>query len=345
MSAVISVIAIIAIIVCVVYASNVKKKENEIASNYNKAAKQLKAANKAVQEAEDKMKMAENKQRELEISRRYSDERVAQAEEKYNNLLRKYKEESSKSQEELDKFFAAQRNTRQSELDTEFENLRRANELKLRSEFVNQKTQLDDALAKELERVEKTKEAAIHSQDSILADTQFQQQRFEALLEPLKKYEMDKQALLFYTIQVPDEYKEDINFLVTTVSQKVQHPDIINKLVWAEYVKPYLDETIKRAGIEDKPGIYKITSIETGKCYVGKSTNIKKRIQDHFKSAIGISTIADQAVHHEIWRSGFWNWTIEPIIYCDKDELSDLEKYYIDFFKAQEFGYNRKGGG
>ena len=125
----------------------------------------------------------------------------------------------------------------------------------------------------------------------------------------------------------------------------MQHPDIINKLVWAEYVKPYLDETIKRAGIEDKPGIYKITSIETGKCYVGKSTNIKKRIQDHFKSAIGISTIADQAVHHEIWRSGFWNWTIEPIIYCDKDELSDLEKYYIDFFKAQEFGYNRKGGG
>jgi excinuclease UvrABC nuclease subunit len=64
-------------------------------------------------------------------------------------------------------------------------------------------------------------------------------------------------------------------------------------LVWAEYVKPYIDETFKRVGIEDKAGIYKITNLETGKCYIGKSTNIKKRLTDHFKSSIGIKTIAD----------------------------------------------------
>jgi hypothetical protein len=32
---------------------------------------------------------------------------------------------------------------------------------------------------------------------------------------------MERQQRLFYTIQVPDEYKEDIDFLLTTVSQKV----------------------------------------------------------------------------------------------------------------------------
>jgi excinuclease UvrABC nuclease subunit len=63
--------------------------------------------------------------------------------------------------------------------------------------------------------------------------------------------------------------------------------------VWAEYVKPYIDETFKRANIKDEPGIYKITDLETGKCYIGKSTNMKKRIADHFKSSIGIKTIAD----------------------------------------------------
>jgi len=63
--------------------------------------------------------------------------------------------------------------------------------------------------------------------------------------------------------------------------------------VWAEYVKPYMDDTFKRVGIEDKPGIYKITNINTGKPYIGKSTNIKKRLQDHFKSAVGIQSIAD----------------------------------------------------
>ena len=59
------------------------------------------------------------------------------------------------------------------------------------------------------------------------------------------------------------------------------------------------------------------------------------------KSVVGISTIADQAVHHAIAREGYWNWTIEPIIYCEKDKLNELEKYYIDFFKAKEFGYNK----
>jgi excinuclease UvrABC nuclease subunit len=54
-----------------------------------------------------------------------------------------------------------------------------------------------------------------------------------------------------------------------------------------------MDDTFKRVGIEDKPGIYKITNINTGKPYIGKSTNIKKRLQDHFKSAVGIQSIAD----------------------------------------------------
>lgn len=171
------------------------------------------------------------------------------------------------------------------------------------------------------------------------------QQLYESILGPLKQYEKDQQEKLFYTIQVPEEYREDINYLLTVVNAQVKHPDIISKLVWAEYVKPYMDDMIKRVGIKDEPGIYKITNIDSGKSYVGKSTNVKKRLQDHIKSSVGISSIADQFVHHEILKTGLWNWTFEIITYCDKDKLSELEKYYINFFKTQEFGYNRKEGG
>ena len=171
------------------------------------------------------------------------------------------------------------------------------------------------------------------------------QQLYESILEPLKQYEKDQQERLFYTIQIPEEYREDINYLLTIVNAQVKHPDIISKLVWAEYVKPYMDDMIKRVGIKDEPGIYKITHIDSGKPYIGKSTNVKKRLQDHIKSSVGISSIADQFVHHEILKTGLWNWTFEVITYCDKDKLSELEKYYINFFKTQEFGYNRKEGG
>ncbi len=181
--------------------------------------------------------------------------------------------------------------------------------------------------------------------DEIKEQVEYQEQKFQSLLAPLQQYEKDQQAKLFYTVQTPEEYREDIDFLLTTVSQKVAHPDIISKLVWSEYIKPYIDETFKRIGAKDEPGIYKLTNINTGKAYIGKSTNVKKRIADHYKSAVGITTIADQKVHHEMLKSGIWNWTIEIITYCEKDKLNELEKYYIDFFKTQEYGYNRNSGG
>lgn len=181
--------------------------------------------------------------------------------------------------------------------------------------------------------------------DQLKNETEFSQERFNGIRKTLATYEKDRQSRLFATIQVPDEFHDDIEFLLTTVSAKVQHPDVINKLVWTEYIKPYLEETFKRIEIKPEPGIYKLTNLDSGKAYIGKSTDVKKRIADHFKSSVGMKSIADQAVHHEILKTGIWNWTIEVIIYCDKDKLSELEKYYIDFFKTQEFGYNRNAGG
>ena len=286
-----------------------------------------------------------NEKNNLQNELIYNQNLLTDYQNKILTVQNKYREELNKKTEDLNVYFEHQKNTRQSEMDTDFERLWREKEENLNNKYIKFEREELEKEHKFRQEVQTNIEAAQKSQDNILADTLYQQQRYEALLEPLRQYEMEQQERLFYTIQVPDEYKDDINFLITTVSQKVQHPDIINKLVWAEYVKPYIDGTFKRVGVEDKPGIYKITNIDSGKCYIGKSTNVKKRITDHFKSSIGIKTIADQAVHHEIWKTGFWNWTIEIVIYCEKEQLNELEKYYIDFFKSNVFGYNKTGGG
>ena len=212
--------------------------------------------------------------------------------------------------------------------------------------------QLQEYEVKRLAQTEIIKNECIEAENKyfeecnkIKADTEYMRQQYEALLEPIKQYLKDKQEKYFYTIQLPEEFQDDIEFLLTTVAAKVQHPDIISKLVWAEYVKPNLDNTFKRIEIKAEPGIYKLTSLENGMAYIGKSTDVKKRIADHFKSSIGIRSIADQAVHHAILKEGFWNWSIEIITYADKEKLNELEKYYIEFFKTQEFGYNKNSGG
>ena len=43
-------------------------------------------------------------------------------------------------------------------------------------------------------------------------------------------------------------------------------------------MRPYLDSACKRIGINNEPGIYKITNINDNKSYIGKSTDMKKRI-------------------------------------------------------------------
>ena len=259
---------------------------------------------------------------------------LSDARDEYNHLV-------NEKMTELDSLMNEQRKKRQESLDETFNEKKAVLESELEKTLKECDEQTEYAKKWMANQIE---EAQTKVKEYQLAEEQ-QRERFLSLRKPLLQYEMDKQAKLFYTIQLPEEYRDDIEFLLTTVAAKVQHPDIISKLVWAEYVKPNLDNTFKRVEIKAEPGIYKLTNLDSGKAYIGKSTDIKKRIADHFKSSIGIKSIADQAVHHEILKTGFWNWSIEAITYCDKDKLSELEKYYIDFFDTQTFGYNRNAGG
>ena len=287
----------------------------------------------------------QNELKDLRKEEKRVSEKLTSAEEKYNSVIKEYNKINSNYRQELEESFKQERIQRQQLLDEEFEQqkVERQNNLNSRMELITKQIQ------EQVNKAEISARAEIEHWTQARQEAEevaaLQEKKFQAVLAPLQQYEKEKQERLYYTIQVPDEYKDDIEFLLTTVSQKVQHPDIINKLVWAEYVKPYIDETFKRVGIDDKPGIYKLTSLQTGKCYIGKSTNIKKRISDHIKSAIGITSIADQAVHHAIADEGYWNWAIEPVIYCEKEQLNEMEKYYIEFFKSQEFGYNKNSGG
>lgn len=180
-------------------------------------------------------------------------------------------------------------------------------------------------------------------ENQIQLAVQNKQADYENLIAPFKLIEQEQQEKLFWCIQIPEVEREDIHFLLTTVAPQVRNRDIIPKLVWSEYIQKPTQELMKRVSIDDNPGIYKITNIKTNKCYVGKSTKVRQRLIDHIKGSVGISTIADQRIHHAMLEEGLWNWTFEKICDCGKDELSEKEKYYIDFFKAKDWGYNVVG--
>lgn len=146
------------------------------------------------------------------------------------------------------------------------------------------------------------------------------------------------------TIQLSEKDKSDIEALYALANQ-FGKPEAVFKLIWSEYIQQPLNDLLTRCEIGEGSGIYKITNIDNKKSYVGRSTNIRKRIIDHVKGAIGIPTIADQYVHHEMRAEGLWNFTFEKICEAPKEELNKLELQYVELFGCQEHGYNRKAGG
>lgn len=284
---------------------------------------------------------AENDLKLIKEKHEYEEYKLEECKKDLQAALDVYQEITDNKLKEIDDSMEEQRQKRQEELEQALID-KQAYYNKLLEDTINQCNLQDETIKEASETKWREAMEQIEQYNKSIAEAK---NRFESIERTLRQYDAEQQARLFYTIQLPEEFQEDIEFLLTTVASKVQHPDIISKLVWQEYVKPNLENTFKRIEIKTEPGIYKLTSLLNGKCYIGKSTNVKNRITDHFKSVVGITSIADQAVHHAIRKEGFWNWTIEIITYCEKEQLSDLEKYYIEFFKGQEFGYNKNGGG
>ena len=312
------------------FQTELREIKKEIAYTDNIIKQQEKQVDGLIREAKAKEQECEYAQRRLDQCKKD----IQDALDNYNNI-------TETKLKNIDTIIQQQREQREAELGRALEEKQQYYN-KLLEDTIAQCSQQDEVIKEASETKWREAMEQIEQYNKSIAEAK---DRFESIERTLRQYDAEQQAKLFYTIQLPEEYKEDIDFLLIAVAAKVQHPDIISKLVWQEYVKPNLDNTFKRIEVRSEPGIYKLTSLQDGKCYIGKSTDVKKRISDHFKSVVGIKSIADQAVHHAILKEGFWNWQIEIITYCDKEQLNELEKYYIEFFKAQEFGYNKNSGG
>ena len=269
------------------------------------------------------------------------DEAIRRADKDYQDTIERYTKESVERRNELTRLEI----DREEEIERNYKTLLAAKRELYRHEC--------DDLEKEIwnEWEEKYDRHILNCQNleqqeiQIKSAVQNKQTDYDNLIAPFKLLEKEQQEKQFYCIQIPELEREDILFLLTTVSPQVRNKDIIPKLVWSEYIQKPTQEMMKRVGIEDTPGIYKITNIKTNKCYIGKSTKVRQRLIDHIKGSVGISTIADQRIHHAMLEEGLWNWTFEKICDCGKDELNEKEKYYISFFKSQEWGYNIVSGG
>lgn len=148
----------------------------------------------------------------------------------------------------------------------------------------------------------------------------------------------------FYRIQFSEQDKKDIEIL-RPIAPRLQHPEVINKIIWNSYYQKPLAELRKRLLPNgDISGIYKITRIKTNEIYIGQTTSIDRRFQDHVKTALGVGTLASSQFHRTMAQDGPENFYFEILEEVEKDKLRERESYYINWFKSDKFGLNSNSG-
>lgn len=117
----------------------------------------------------------------------------------------------------------------------------------------------------------------------------------------------------------------------------------LNKVIWKVYYeKPYTDLVGRVVGKNVKTGIYKITNLKNGMCYVGQAVNIADRWRQHIKRGIGAEVPTRNKLYPAMLSIGVENFSFEIIEECERGLLNEREDYWQDYFQAKEFGYSIK---
>lgn len=91
-----------------------------------------------------------------------------------------------------------------------------------------------------------------------------------------------------------------------------------------------------------KSGIYKIVNLQNSKKYIGSAVNLKRREYEHFR-------MLEKGIHYNSYLQASYNkygkdsFRFEIVTECCKEELINLEQYYLDSLKPEYNGCKTAG--
>ena len=285
-------------------------------------------------------KELEDSNKELKLK---NDEIVQDLRIKENSLT------SIKSQiEDLKRINERLRQNQEEELQIYIENIKHVKLEALEKDLKEWAASSQEALTEESNRMS----AALYKEIEELSQTilQFQKekelykQEIDIINEENRKKELAQHEIDFHRIILTQEQKDDIHYIVSIIPN-LRHKNILNKLIWTEYLQKPFQQMIKNICGADKPRnvIYCIEHIPTHKKYIGKTAqDVSKRWSDHIKTSLGIGDVAKSKIHEALYLhwDEFYFSILENV--SPDDNILERERFYIDFFQSNIYGYNIK---
>lgn len=166
-----------------------------------------------------------------------------------------------------------------------------------------------------------------------------------AAIEAQRREQEVKEKSSFYCLQISDQDKADI-LKLNNIKLSLNKPRVLSMLEWSTFIqKPLKALGIKITGSSSPVcGIYKITSLLSGECYVGQSVDIANRFLEHGKCGMDIDRPQGNKLYAAMVRDGIWSFSWEVLEVCPRDQLDEKEKFYINLYNSCKMGYNSTQG-
>lgn len=198
-----------------------------------------------------------------------------------------------------------------------------------------------DLLNKSYENINK-----IHLQklEKIVYEVESAKATRNAIIAAQVKEKENQEKISFYCLQTKESEIADVKAL-ERIKPQLNNPRVLSMLIWQTFFqKPMTALCNNVLGVKTVCGIYKITNQKTKEAYIGQSVDVSKRWKDHIKCGLGIDAPAGNKLYKAMQEYGVWNFSWELLEECPKEELNAKEKFYIDFYKTYEYGYNSNVG-
>lgn len=153
------------------------------------------------------------------------------------------------------------------------------------------------------------------------------------------KIQEDKYKLILSQIEMQEIDK------LKSIIPYMRNSRPICKIIWESYYRDKTNELLNRLSKEKAIGIYKITCLTDNKIYIGQSVNIQDRLIQHIKAGCGIDAPANNKLYKAMQELGLSNFSFVILEQCDQSKLNEREKFYIDYYNSQIWGFNETKGG
>lgn len=296
----------------------------------------LRAEYKSLKETNEKLK----KQQEEEVA--FTKKLLAQQEEIEKSIADACKKREAAQQRAAEAQSATEQllTAEQRRLAAEMKSKKELEEVKLEQELNSKIQALNLYYSKQEADISKQYETRKSALDAEILFLKSQLDDFRARQESVHEAILRQKQLEekedFYSLQVSENDKDDIAVL-QRMDLKLHNRDVIPKLIWDLFIRRPAQEMIKRVtGGRSISGIYKITNKQTHEAYIGKTTDISTRWQNHLKTAVGLEGAAKSTLHTRLAADGIWNYTFEILEEVPKDQLSAREVFYIDLYGTKK---------